>query len=40
LEQVVYKLETNVNKEKALLRKAILLHLDMDAIYNENSSLE
>ncbi len=40
LEQAVCKLETNVNKEKALLRKAILLHLDMDAIYNENTSLE
>jgi len=40
LEQAVSKLETNVNKEKALLRKAILLHLDMDAVYNENSSLE
>jgi putative secretion ATPase (PEP-CTERM system associated) len=40
LEQTVFKLESNVNKEKALLRKAILLHLDMDAIYNENSSIE
>ena len=40
LEQAVAKLEATVNKEKALLRKAILLHLDMDAVYNENTSLE
>lgn len=40
LEQAMLKLENSVNKEKALLRKAILLHLDMDAVYNENSSME
>lgn len=40
LEHVVGNLQNSVNKEKALLRKAILLHLDMDAVYNENSTSE
>lgn len=40
LERTVNHLQSNANKEKALLRKAILLHLDMDDIYNENSSPE
>ena len=35
LESAVSALNVNVNKEKALLRKAILLHLDMDAVYND-----
>jgi len=40
LEDAVIKLQNSAGKEKALLRKAILLHLDMDAVYNEKSSLE
>lgn len=40
LERTVVNLQNSANKEKALLRKAILLHLDMDAVYNENSALE
>ncbi len=40
LEQAVSNLQNSVNKEKALLRKAILLHLDMDVVYNDTSSLE
>ncbi len=40
LEHAVVNLQSSANKEKALLRKAILLHLDMDDVYNENSSSE
>ena len=36
LENTVFKLQAIVDKEKALLRKAILLHLDMDAVYTQN----
>jgi general secretion pathway protein A len=37
LEKTVSNLQTTLNKERSLLRKAILLQLDMDNIYNENS---
>jgi putative secretion ATPase (PEP-CTERM system associated) len=36
LEKMVRDLQQTVTKERALLRKAILLQLDMDAVYNEN----
>ncbi len=35
LEKVVGNLQQTINKERALLRKAILLQLDMDNVYNE-----
>jgi len=35
LENLVFALRKTVQKERALLRKAILLHLDMDEIYRE-----
>ncbi len=35
LEKLVFNLRKTVQKERALLRKAILLHLDMDEIYKE-----
>ncbi|NOT12190.1 MAG: AAA family ATPase [Methylococcaceae bacterium] len=38
LEKLVYNLQTTLNKERALLRKAILLQLDMDNVYNEDST--
>ncbi|MGZ8550992.1 MAG: AAA family ATPase [Chitinophagaceae bacterium] len=37
LEKTVSNLQATLNKERSLLRKAILLQLDMDNIYNENS---
>jgi len=37
LEKLVGNLQQTLNKERALLRKAILLQLDMDDVYNENS---
>jgi putative secretion ATPase (PEP-CTERM system associated) len=37
LEKMVENLQQTLNKERALLRKAILLQLDMDPVYNENS---
>lgn len=37
LEKMVGNLQQTINKERALLRKAILLQLDMDVVYNENS---
>jgi hypothetical protein len=37
LEKIVGGLQQTLNKERALLRKAILLQLDMDSIYEENS---
>jgi general secretion pathway protein A len=40
LERTVANLQNNANKEKALLRKAILLHLDMDDVYNDNSTTD
>ncbi|CAA9889370.1 Secretion ATPase, PEP-CTERM locus subfamily [Candidatus Methylobacter favarea] len=40
LEKTVLNLQTTLNKERALLRKAILLQLDMDDVYNENSGQE
>jgi len=40
LEQSLVTLQNSIEKEKALLRKAILLHLDMDAVYNENQPSE
>lgn len=36
LEKMVRDLQQTVTKERVLLRKAILLQLDMDAVYNEN----
>ena len=36
LEQKVTELTNSLNKEKALLRKAILIQLDMDEIYSED----
>ena len=36
LEKIVGDLQKTVTKERALLRKAILLQLDMDAVYNDN----
>jgi hypothetical protein len=36
LEKLVGNLQQSLNKERALLRKAILLQLDMDNVYNEN----
>lgn len=35
LENLVFTLRKTVQRERALLRKAILLHLDMDEIYRE-----
>jgi putative secretion ATPase (PEP-CTERM system associated) len=35
LEKLVFTLRKTVQKERALLRKAILLHLDMEEIYSE-----
>jgi hypothetical protein len=35
LEKIVGNLQQTISKERALLRKAILLQLDMDAVYNE-----
>jgi len=40
LEQAIVKLQVSADKEKALLRKAILLHLDMETIYSNNSTME
>lgn len=37
LEKTVSALQTTVQKERALLRKAILLHLDMDDAYSDTS---
>jgi putative secretion ATPase (PEP-CTERM system associated) len=37
LENAFYKLQTSFDKERALLRKAILLNLDMDTVYSQNS---
>jgi len=37
LEKMVLSLQANQNKERALLRKAILLQLDMDDVYKEDS---
>ena len=37
LEKIVGNLQQTLNKERALLRKAILLQLDMDPVYNEES---
>ena len=36
LENAVYQLQSNVGKEKALLRKAILIQLDMDEVYDDS----
>ncbi len=36
LEKMVIHLQDSLNKERALLRKAILLQLDMDTVYNDN----
>jgi len=38
LEEVVTNLRNSLNKEKALLRKAILLQLDMDAVYSDTTT--
>ncbi|CAD6873522.1 XrtA/PEP-CTERM system-associated ATPase [Methylomonas fluvii] len=38
LEDVVTNLRNSLNKEKALLRKAILLQLDMDAVYSDTTT--
>lgn len=40
LEYVVNSLRHTVDKEKALLRKAVLLNLDMDNVYSEQPSLD
>jgi len=40
LEDTVTNLRNSVNKEKALLRKAILLQLDMDTVYSDTSHLD
>ena len=37
LEKIVSNLQNTLNKERSLLRKAILIQLDMDNIYNEDS---
>jgi len=37
LEKQLQKLNDSMNKEKALLRKAILIQLDMDSVYDDNS---
>lgn len=37
LEKIVLNLQSTLNKERSLLRKAILIQLDMDNIYNEDS---
>lgn len=36
LEKMVVNLQQTLNKERALLRKAILLQLDMETVYNDN----
>ncbi|MDD2739266.1 MAG: XrtA-associated ATPase [Methylomonas lenta] len=36
LENNVHQLQADVNKEKSLLRKAILIQLDMDTVYSDN----
>jgi general secretion pathway protein A len=36
LENNVHHLQADVNKEKSLLRKAILIQLDMDSVYSDN----
>lgn len=38
LETAITTLQSSLNKEKALLRKAILIQLDMDSVYDEHSS--
>lgn len=40
LENIVDNLRNSVSKEKALLRKAILLQLDMDSVYGETTDSE
>ncbi|WP_445371082.1 XrtA/PEP-CTERM system-associated ATPase [Methylomonas sp. HW2-6] len=40
LESIVDGLRVSANKEKALLRKAILLQLDMDSVYGETTDFE
>ncbi|OAI20057.1 ATPase [Methylomonas koyamae] len=40
LEAIVDNLRNSVSKEKALLRKAILLQLDMDSVYGETTDSE
>ncbi|MFI3187918.1 MAG: ATPase, partial [Methylococcaceae bacterium] len=40
LEKIVVGLQNTLNKERSLLRKAILIQLDMDNIYNEDSGQE
>ncbi|AMK75885.1 MULTISPECIES: XrtA/PEP-CTERM system-associated ATPase [Methylomonas] len=40
LEDVVINLRSSMNKEKALLRKAILLQLDMDTVYSDTTTLD
>jgi hypothetical protein len=37
LEKIVLSLQNTSNKERSLLRKAILIQLDMDNIYNDDS---
>jgi hypothetical protein len=37
LEKIILNLQTTLNKERALLRKAILIQLDMDNVYNLDS---
>jgi len=36
IENEIHHLQNNVNKEKALLRKAILIQLDMDSVYDQS----
>ncbi|MEQ1530245.1 MAG: AAA family ATPase, partial [Methylococcales bacterium] len=40
LEKMVVNLQKTLNKERALLRKAILIQLDMENIYNEDAGQE
>lgn len=39
IEHAITQLQNTVNKEKALLRKAVLLNLDMDSVYEDKSTL-
>lgn len=40
LEKMVSSLQSTLNKERALLRKAILIQLDMDQVFDQNSGQE
>lgn len=40
LEKMVFSLQNTLNKERTLLRKAILIQLDMDNVYDQDSGQE